>query len=307
MGVRRAVNMALEAADSGTNVYTLGPLIHNSRVRQKLEERGLRVLEEDEIHQVPPESTVIIRAHGVAPQVESELRRRQLRVLDATCPHVKESQKQAQHYAEKGFSIFLAGEKDHGEIRGIFNYLYRKAANSDAPHCVVVSNPQEAETAAKELFERQSTAETVLIGQTTISPEEYAAIGTRIREYFPDLEVIDTICVSSGNRQTALRDLCGQVEAIIIAGSRESSNTRRLLSLARELGKPSWLVETLKDIPPEIRAYETIGLSAGASTPDDLVSEIEAALKDPPRTESSCLTDVLASAPVNCPMVSMGP
>jgi 4-hydroxy-3-methylbut-2-enyl diphosphate reductase len=274
--------MALEAVDSGSNIYTLGPLIHNSRVRQKLEARGVRVLEEDEIPKLPLESTVIIRAHGVAPQVESELRRRNLRVLDATCPHVKESQIKAKYNAEKGFFIFLAGEKDHGEIKGLWNYasLYGKAADNDsgAAHCFVVSDPLEAETAAKRLLESNSNAKTVLIGQTTINADEYTAIGTRIRRYFPNLEVIDTICVSSGNRQEALRELCGQVEAIIIAGSRESANTRRLLSLAKELGKPSWLVETLEDIPPEIGAYETIGLSAGASAPDDLVAEIEEAI-----------------------------
>jgi 4-hydroxy-3-methylbut-2-enyl diphosphate reductase len=280
MGVRRGVNMALEAGSetegSGKEIYTLGPLIHNSRVLENLNEKGIQALEEDEIHQIPPTSTVIIRAHGVAPHIEDELRNRNIKVLDATCPHVKESQKKARHFTEMGYRIFLAGEKDHGEIIGIKHYAMNLSFG--LVNCYIVGNSKEAEAAAAKLFHEDKDAKTVLIGQTTISPGEYQAIETHIKKYFPNLDVIDTICSATANRQEALRELCGQVQAIIIAGAKESANTRRLLSLAKELGKPSWLVEKTEDIPPEIKAYQIVGISAGASTPDELVSEIEEAL-----------------------------
>ena len=119
MGVRRAVNTALEAVSSGIDVYTLGPLIHNPRVLDSLKKQGVRILEESEIDKLPRGSTVIIRAHGVAPRIEKALRCRDIRILDATCPHVNESQKKARHFGEMGYCVFLGGEENHGEIIGI--------------------------------------------------------------------------------------------------------------------------------------------------------------------------------------------
>ena len=306
MGVRRAVEMARQAAEEKntllenlshggaeaqreafnqgaapcSGVYTLGPLIHNKRVLKDLEEQGIACIEEGDntgsfapsrfrVSLIPSNSTVIIRAHGVSPAVETELRRQGLRILDATCPHVKESQKKAQYFSEKGYRVFLAGEKDHAEINGI------RGCVTD---CFVVANPQEAEEAAAALYRQEPAAKTALIGQTTIAPEEYRVIGEMIKQVFPKLEIANTICSATADRQEALRELCSQVDAVIIAGSMESANTRRLLSLAGELGKPAWLAETAGGLPSEIWNYETVGLSAGASAPDELIDEIEQAL-----------------------------
>jgi len=294
MGVRRAVEMAWQAsaanvdlpagqaAGQNRQVYTLGPLIHNPRVLEDLEERGIRVLNEGEIDLAwnpalneSENPTVIIRAHGIAPQTEAGLARLNVRVLDATCPHVKVSQMKARSFAERGYRIFLAGEENHAEIAGILGYAQTSNA---VPSCYVVGNPSEAESAALELSRREPGAKTVLIGQTTISTQEYGAISERLRQFFPGIEIVDTICGATADRQDALRELCGKADAVIVVGGRESANTRRLLSLARELGKPAWLAETVKDLPPEIKVYKTVGLCAGASTPDSLISEIEEAL-----------------------------
>ena len=268
MGVRRAVEMAWRESGQKDMVYTLGPLIHNPGVLKSLEERGIRVLSDDCV--VPEKSTVIIRAHGVSPALEAALRQQGARVLDATCPHVKVSQMKARSFAERGYRVFLAGEENHGEIAGLRGYV-----NS----CYVVGNPEEAEKAAGELLRLDGIAKTVLIGQTTISPAEFRSIGQKLRQFFPGLEIEDTICSATADRQEALRELCGEAEAVIIAGGRLSANTRRLLSLAEELGKPAWLVERAEELPEEIKSYKTVGLSAGASTPDSLIEEIERALK----------------------------
>jgi len=301
MGVRRAVETAWresapQAGDDAAWVYTLGSLIHNPGVLKSLDERGIRVLEEGEIPPEPEKSTVIIRAHGIPPRTEAELVGRGVRVVDATCPHVKVSQMKARSFAEKGYRIFLAGEENHAEIRAIRGYVELCPASADTV-CYVVGNPAEAERAGEDLFRRESgfrdesgfqtesgfqsesCAKTVLIGQTTISPGEYEAIGERLRRYFPNLEILDTICSCTADRQEALRELCTQVDAVVIAGGRESANTRRLLSLAQELGKPAWLVEEPACLPPEIASFKCVGLSAGASTPDSLIAEIEEALK----------------------------
>jgi 4-hydroxy-3-methylbut-2-enyl diphosphate reductase len=276
MGVRRALNLAVEAASVNKNVYTLGSLIHNPRVLDDLNKLGIKNLNEGELPDTAAltaieEPTVIIRAHGVPPLTETELIRQRIRVIDATCPHVKASQEKAMNLAQKGYCVFLAGEKDHAEITGIRGYVNTA--------CYVVANPVEAEAAAVKLALAQPSAKTALIGQTTISLEEYRAIGEAIKKHFPETEIINTICSATADRQDSLRELSLVVEAIIIAGGRNSANTQRLFSLACDLGKPCWLIEAAEEIPPEIQQFSTIGLAAGASTPDSLINEIETKLK----------------------------
>lgn len=279
-GVRRAVDMAWNESvrtNSGGagKVYTLGPLIHNSGVLKNLEEQGVIILEEGQFPPSGENSTVIIRAHGIAPDIEEELLKRRHRILDATCPHVKVSQNKAREFAEKGYWVFLAGEEKHAEIEGIRGYAETGEAASHTRKCYIAGSSGEAEKAAEELSRIDGGAKTVLIGQTTISAAEYGAIAEKIRQFFPSLEVVDTICGATSDRQESLRELCGKVDAVIVAGGKESSNARRLLSLAREKGKPAWLAETVDDLPSGILVYQTVGLSAGASTPDSLIDEIE--------------------------------
>jgi 4-hydroxy-3-methylbut-2-enyl diphosphate reductase IspH len=131
---------------------------------------------------------------------------------------------------------------------------------------------------AAELYACEKTAKTALIGQTTISEEEYRAIGGGIKKYFPDLEIIQTICAATKDRQDSLRRLLDKVDAVVVAGGRESANTRRLLTIAREGGKTAVLVESPREIPAGFAAYKTVGLCAGASTPDTVIDAIERAL-----------------------------
>jgi 4-hydroxy-3-methylbut-2-enyl diphosphate reductase len=276
MGVRRAVELAekelaVAARVPSPRVYSLGPLIHNPAVLEKLEGRGLSILDEETSseHVSLKGAAVIIRAHGVSPAVEEEITGRGGRVRDATCPRVKASQIKARDLAACGRKVFLAGEARHAEIAGIRGY---------APSCLVVGNPAEAFAAAEKLCGAEPDARTALIGQTTMTPREYGAIADGIRAVFPDLEVIDTLCGAVKDRQDALRSLSGNVDAILIAGGKDSANTRRLLALAKAMGKPAWLVEAARELPPEIGLYETVGIAAGASTPDDVVDGIERAL-----------------------------
>jgi 4-hydroxy-3-methylbut-2-enyl diphosphate reductase len=265
--------MAVEAASESTNVYTLGPLIHNPRVLQDLEKQGIKILDENEISATAAaeKPIVVIRAHGVSPGIEAELIHSGFRIIDATCPHVKLSQEKARTFAQKGYTVFLAGEKDHAEIAGIRGYVETVSGTA-----VVVANPAEAEAAAKLV---PPSVKTALIAQTTISPGEYRAIGEAIKKYFPDTEIVDTICKATADRQKALRELTDLTDAVIIIGGRDSANTQRLYSLACDLGKPSWLIESAEELPPEIRQFGTVGLAAGASTPDSLINEIEQCLQ----------------------------
>jgi len=277
MGVRRAVELATAEADRGTApVYTFGPLIHNPVVLSDLESRGVKVLD------VLPqniEGCVIIRAHGIGLDVEEKLRSAEsgagCRVIDATCPRVKASQIKAEELAFAGYSLFLAGTPEHAEIEGIVGYT------GSAPFRAVVCCALDAEREAAKLYRKNNDAKTALLGQTTISEDEYFKIGEAIKILFPNLEIINTICPSTTERQQALRELLNKVDALIIAGGKESANTRRLLAIAEESGKPCALVENPDEIPPSFRSFETVGLCAGASTPDSLIDEIEKALLKP--------------------------
>jgi len=284
MGVRRAVEIAERSLEAGRTIgrlYTLGPLIHNSGVLEKLKKRGMVCLDESEIQSLPAGSTVIIRAHGVSPVIERELQKKGMSIVDATCPKVKESQKKARSFVESGYRLFIVGEENHGEIAGIKGYAEDgcpKGQVSAVPSCFVLGNAEEACDAAEGLYCREPEAKTALIAQTTIRADEYRIIGETIQRFFPSLEIVNSICMATIDRQNALRELVN-TDAIIVAGSRESANTQRLLSLAKEMGKPAWLVEAVSDIPPEITSYRTVGLSAGASTPDDLIDAIENTIK----------------------------
>jgi 4-hydroxy-3-methylbut-2-enyl diphosphate reductase len=277
MGVRRAAELAWAqvTASSGARVYTMGPLIHNPQVLADFERRGCRILGG---HELSPDTegaaagplegaTVIIRAHGITPALEAELVRRGAVLVDATCPHVKASQMKAKALSEDGYTVFLAGEKQHGEITGIMGY---------APACIVVANREEAEAAA--MRARAPGAQAALIAQTTLSPEEYRSIGEGIAKYIPHIKIINTICGATKERQDSLRELCAQVEAVVVAGGRTSANTRRLEAIAEACGKPAWLVEGPADLPPELAAYSVVGLHAGASTPEEVIDAVGAAL-----------------------------
>lgn len=255
----------------GRRVYTMGPLIHNPQALEGLKREGVEVLDETRFPDKPEDSVVVIRAHGISPRLEEELTRRGTRLVDATCPRVKASQLKARSLSQEGWRIFLAGERRHGEIMGILGY---------APDCMVAADREEAERAAEALFREAPQAKTALMGQTTIAPELYRTIGEGIRKFFPGLRIINTICGAAS--QDALKELCSRVDAVIVAGGRQSANTRRLLDMARAQGKPAWLVETSAELPPEIASYPVVGLSAGASTPDEIIDDIERTLLSSP-------------------------
>jgi 4-hydroxy-3-methylbut-2-enyl diphosphate reductase len=293
MGVRRAVKIACnqlacnQAERPAGKVYTLGPLIHNPQALEDLQQRGVAILDEHDLPENLSGGIVIIRAHGISPKTEAELRKRGAKVVDATCPKVKASQLKAASLAKQGYRLFLAGEESHAEIAGIRGYvedgwIQGNHADHDKQFLQVVSNAEEAEIAAKLLSEdpelHNGPIKTALIAQTTISDEEYHAIGTVISRYFPTLEIVPTICAATKERQDSLRELLNKVDAVVIAGGKNSANTRRLLAIAQASGKPCAIVETVNDIPPDFFKFKNVGLAAGASTPDTVIDEIEKGL-----------------------------
>jgi len=279
MGVRRAVELAIAESEQAkiinndtskkNVVYTLGPLIHNTKVLNDLGAIGVKSVNSPDELPESADCSVIIRAHGINPKIENDLLNKKYRIVDATCPKVKINQLKTQELSDNGFHLFFAGEAEHAEIKGLAGY------SCSAVFCKIIGSIKEANEAANELYKKNKNAKTALLGQTTISEEEYKCISDEIKKFFPDIFIVQTICDATRHRQQALRDLLTCVDAVIVAGSSESANTRRLFAIARESGKPCILAESKEDIPAYFYSFAAVGLCAGASTPDSVIDEIE--------------------------------
>ena len=260
MGVRKAVQAVTDCLsdNNACQVYTCGPLIHNPSVLSDLEHKGVKILTEPFPANLS-NSKVIIRAHGIPPLEKQKLINSKASVIDATCPRVLSSQKRAENYFKKGFQVYLAGDKNHGEITGIAGF---------APNCIVLENSSDAEKIEK------IPEKSVLISQTTIKKEEYEQIASVLLKKNPNLIVCDTICPATSERQKALDSLSQKVEGIIVVGGKNSANTVRLFLTAQKLVSHAWLIENSENIPEEVYEFKTLGITAGASTPDEVIESV---------------------------------
>ncbi len=268
MGVRRAVDSA-HAALSGNRkagVFSLGPLIHNRAALNALESQGLCVLDENGALSAPAASTVIIRAHGVPPAVHEALLDRQCTVINATCPRVTSSQRLAAYYAARGALVILAGDRNHGEVTGIAGYAGSQFR--------LVQNRQEALS----FFPQSDEESAILLSQTTFNPAEFEAIARILREKYTHLKVVNTICSATLERQEALLRLCPLVDGVLVVGGKNSANTARLFQTAQTHCAHAALIEDSSEIPNFFFALETVGITAGASTPDSVIEEARRAL-----------------------------
>jgi len=264
MGVRLAHDKVIALARQGRGpVYTYGPLIHNRQAIETLEASGVHDIEDR------PDvagGTVVIRAHGVPPQVVEALKARGLEVVDATCPHVVASQRHIDRRAAEGYTIVIAGDKDHAEVEGL--------KSRAGPRCVVVSTLEEAQAA-------NVAGPACLLAQTTFSQDLYSQIATALRERCPGIEVVESICRSTRRRQEEALRLAQEVDAMVVVGGHHSANTRRLAELCRLAGKPTFHVETAAELDAQaVARFRVVGLTAGASTPNWVTRSVLQALED---------------------------
>ncbi len=267
MGVRRAVQTAEKALyeHPGKQVFTLGPLIHNNQALEILASKGLRVLSQDDIESLcNKETVVIIRAHGVEPLVMERLEKTGCLIINATCPRVLSNQYRAKKFSSQQLTVILAGDKGHGEVTSIAGH---------APHnCIIVKN--EADALSLSGYPQKA----ILISQTTISRDEYECIANVLKEKIPELQVFDTICPATIERQQSLNEIASKVEGILVIGGKHSANTSRLFHIAKERVKHAALIETAGEIPPVFFTLQSVGITAGTSTPDEIIDEVEARL-----------------------------
>lgn len=270
-GVRRAVELALQAIEENTSqkVYSLGPLIHNEKMLGNLAEKGLLIVEENEINNIQDDSVVIIRAHGVAPKVIDFLNKKNCKIIDATCPRVKASQKMVEKFTSNRDCVILTGDKNHGEVIGITGYANK--------NFFVIQNVEEAESLDLSSFEKLNG---ILLSQTTYSESEFLQIEKIIQQKMSNLTVMNTICPATYERQNSLKELCAKVDAVLVIGGKNSANTRRLYETALQFCGKAAYIQNKEEIPKEFLKLNKIGITAGASTPDFLINEIEESLKE---------------------------
>ena len=258
MGVRRAVETTLDVIQKeDTGVSTFGPLIHNPQVLDLLGERGVKVL-----HDVPEHEsgTVIIRAHGVPPAQKEKLKMAGATIKDATCPHVVKVQVIIRKYLKQEYGTVIIGDRNHAEVEGLMGF-----AGSFGQ---VVSNQEDVKNL-------QLDSPYIIVSQTTQDETAFEELSNMVLARFPGGKVFNTICDATHKRQSEVRSLCQDVQAMVVVGGKNSANTQRLAEIAEGMECPVFLVETEEELDLDALAkYECVGVTAGASTPTWMISRV---------------------------------
>jgi 4-hydroxy-3-methylbut-2-enyl diphosphate reductase len=263
-GVKRALELVARAAEDGSRpVGTLGALIHNPQEIARLEARGIHQVESvDEL----PAGAVVLSAHGVDPQVEEEARRRGLEVIDATCPFVRRAHGHIRTLAEEGYAVVILGDRGHREVEGL-------AARAGG-QAEIVTGAEGAE--ALPLREKYG-----LVVQTTQRPERLREVAGALAQRCRELRVFNTICEATIGRQESARQLAERVDVMLVVGGRNSANTARLREICAATGTPTYHIETAAELEAAwFEGAQRIGVTAGASTPEWIIGEVAARLRE---------------------------
>jgi 4-hydroxy-3-methylbut-2-en-1-yl diphosphate reductase len=259
-GVDRAVQTVEKALELyGAPVYVRKEIVHNKHVVQQLRERGAIFVESES--EVPEGSTAVFSAHGVAPSVHENAAIRELNVIDATCPLVTKVHVEAKKFAAEDYTIVMIGHEGHEEVEGTMG---------EAPDKIVLVQSEE-DVAALEVPDPTRLA---YISQTTLSVDETRSIILALREKFPAIigPRTDDICYATTNRQTAVKELARECDLVLVIGSRNSSNSNRLVEVARECGAASHLIDNEAQVQEEwLEGMRIVGITSGASAPEELV------------------------------------
>ncbi len=268
-GVRRAVEMMEEASERLGGMTSLGSTVHNRQVVERLKEQRIDVIASlEEVDERP----VAITAHGVSESVMQELEQRDVSVVDTTCPIVTRSQQWAKRLVEEGFAVIVFGDPNHKEVRGVLGWAKGKA--------FAVPNIGALDALPDDLPTRIG-----VLSQTTETEAHFAefvrALLERRMDRISELRVINTLCNATTSQQAAAQELAHQVDLMVVIGGRESANTRHLAEVAREEGVETHHVESADELRPEwLDGHERVGVTAGASTPDDAIEAVVARLRE---------------------------
>jgi len=264
-GVKRAVELANKSALYRDGpVYSLGPIIHNKQVVDELISRGINVI--DSLSGAAPGSRVIIRSHGVGPEIINEAKHLNIDIVDATCPFVAKAQRIAGNITGEGIQAVVVGDRDHPEVRGIIGWTGGKA--------LVVADREE-------VLDKQFPQRVGVLAQTTQTEANFNNVVNALKKKCREVDVYNTICNAAGERQKSAVEVSRKVDAMVVVGGTNSSNTAKLAELCTAQGTPTYRVETADELQKKwFEGRKTVGITAGASTPQRIIEEVERRMKE---------------------------
>ena len=261
-GVQRAMDTVYAEADK-KNVYTYGPIIHNTEVVNELESKGVKAVNDISEIPEPEKSTVIIRSHGVSKAVYESIKNSGAKIVDATCPFVLKIHKIVKDASAEGDQIVIIGNEKHPEVEGIMGW-------SETPVHVVDT----VEKAEKLKLDKSKNVR--VVSQTTFNYKKFQDIVEKIPKTRYDIFVLNTICNATKERQTEARQIAARVDAMVVIGDKRSSNTQKLFEICKEECLNTYYIQTLDDLDiNQLRSVESVGITAGASTPNKIIEEVQ--------------------------------
>lgn len=265
-GVKRAVDTVYQQIEQyrGEKIFTYGPIIHNEEVIKDLRSHGVEVLNDEEELKTADADVVVIRSHGVAKYIYDILEERGITCVDATCPFVKKIHKIVAEKSAEGSYIVIVGNGEHPEVQGIRGWAGEQVT--------VVQTPEDAER-----FELPDKDQKVcIVAQTTFNYNKFKELVEIISKKRYDIVVLNTICNATKERQTEARQIAARVDAMVVIGDKRSSNTQKLFEICKEECLNTYYIQTLDDLDlNQLGSVETVGITAGASTPNNIIEEVQ--------------------------------
>ncbi|MBP5772505.1 MAG: 4-hydroxy-3-methylbut-2-enyl diphosphate reductase [Eubacterium sp.] len=262
-GVQKAIDMVYDEANNSDNIVTYGPIIHNEEVVSDLESKGVKAIDFDEkkLSELS-DCTVVIRSHGVGKKIYDSLEQKNCEVVDATCPFVKKIHKIVWEESEKGKTIIIVGSEYHPEVEGIKGWV-----NGNV---FIVDSEEDAES-----INLEANTPVCIVSQTTYNAEKFAKLVEIVGQKGYDSNVVNTICNATNERQTEAKEIAKNVDAMIVIGGKNSSNTQKLYEICKNECENTFYIQTAKDMDFEkLKDFEKVGITAGASTPKNIIEEV---------------------------------
>ena len=262
-GVKRAVEQVYEQTGGSKKIYTYGPIIHNEEVVKDLESKGVQVVEGEEALKQIEDGAVVIRSHGVPEAIYHMIEENGLECIDATCPFVKRIHKIVEKESKEGKQIIIIGNPGHPEVEGIMGW-------SSTP-AVVIDSAEEAMN-----FQPEAEKQLCIVSQTTFNYNKFKELVEIFEKKGYNVNVVNTICNATEERQTEAAEIAAKVDAMIVIGGRHSSNTQKLYEICRERCAATYFIQTLEDLHLELpKTAALVGITAGASTPNNIIEEVQ--------------------------------
>lgn len=264
-GVKRAVDMVYEQIGKNENIYTLGPIIHNDEVVNDLKNKGVKVIDDVEELSLAPAGIVVIRSHGVSKDTFEKLKLSGHTIVDATCPFVKKIHRIVEEESHNGNNVLVIGSKNHPEVMGIVGWC------DESNPAYVVENASEARS-----INIDKNKKLTIVSQTTFQVKIFKELVEILQKNGYNVNVVNTICDATAQRQEEARKIAGMVDTMIVIGDSKSSNTQKLYEICSRECKSTQFVQTRDDLKIDSKeSFQSVGITAGASTPKNIIEEVQ--------------------------------